>query len=270
LLLKNYAGGVDVVPVLTGVLRYCWVAMTCWARLPGVVIATRWLGKVFRWRPLGWAGILGFRERTQVVHTLPTDMLCEGCIHAGRLAPVHNVRARFAGHSTLNLDAEYHFYQWLPFFWGQSPKEFDYWKELLRIGQVALQTIDQHPADDVSPEVVAARQALSTAEHALLGENWYWPEFPDFPGRERVCAGRKLKAYIEGKLQHVHVPAGMNLDDFERRVPAVMCRRFSEALLERDTETPREHVIRCLQPDVLLTVSICDVIAQELADRGRA
>jgi hypothetical protein len=248
-LVKNYIGGVDIVPALTGLLRSAWVFLTCLMRLPGIVRVTQWLGKLLRWRPLGWVGILGFRDREPVVHTQLYDTICEKCAQIGTSVPIHNVRSRFGGHSTMNEDSEYHFYQWLPFLWGQSPKEFDYWKELCRAGNAAKLIIDRHPPGAMKPEVALARQNLSAAEQALLDGIWFWPSNPEFPRRARECKGRRLFDYIRAIREAMLSPTNLTDDDFARRVPATSGGRRSRIWFRRARRggnfVPRWRVRRC-------------------------
>lgn len=257
---KNYVGKLDLVPMLTGLLRATWVALTAPVRVPGVNKATHFVGAFVRWRPLGRAGQGGFHDRALVVHSQAADTICGHCAPAAS-APVHNVRARFAGHSTLNQDPDYQCFQWLPFFWGDSPDKFDYWKEICRIGDQAAKELAKHDPNVVTPALLELQTAFGNAERQLLKGPWYWPLTTD--GLSQAAHGRTLAEYLE-ELRELtpamaSAPASAKL---LKRIPALIFAKFFDALQEKRQPAPRPEVTALLEPRKVFMAAVAEAITK--------
>ncbi len=188
---KNYVGGGDFIPVFTGLLRSAWVILTWPSRLPGITRGTEFVANFVRWRALGWAGQQGFHDRETIVHSQRADTICGICVPGSISAAVHNVGARFAGHSTLNKDADYQCFQWLPFLWTDSADKFDYWKGICTIGNQAATALEGQAASaTVTPERVENQNALAQAERKLLDGPWYWPLNNNWLSHDEPLTGR--------------------------------------------------------------------------------
>lgn len=261
---KNYVGGIDVVPVFTGSLRTVWVLLTSPARIPGIIRGTEFIGNLLHWRPLGWAGQRGFRDREPVVHSLPADTMCPMCVPGGNSAAVHNVRARFAGHSTINGDADYQCFQWLPFLWADSPVKFDYWKALCTLGHQAATALQgQIRGGVLTSEQIVNQNALADAEHRLLSGPWYWPLNGNWLSQGGLVAGRPLRAYVEEIVDGFDTRPNVSVDVLLRRVPVIIFQKFAVALAERKSSTPRANIMALLEPRKVLVAAVCDAINME-------
>jgi prepilin signal peptidase PulO-like enzyme (type II secretory pathway) len=257
---KNYVGGVDIVPVLTGVLRWAWVCFTSPARIPGIIRGTHFLGDYVHWRPLGWAGQRGFRDREPIVHTQASDIACSACAKGAVSAVVHNVRARFAGHSTLNQDAGYQCFQWLPFLWADTPDKFDYWKGICTLGQQAAVALESLQSGVVSPAQIENQNALAQAEQLLLEGPWYWPLNANSLNPGVLKVGRSLRGYVEDIVANFPTKLSVDVDTILKRIPTIVFRKFTAALNEKAQTNPRPEITSLLEPRKTLVAAVCDAI----------
>ena len=253
---KNYVGGLDFVPILTSLLRAVWVLFTLPFRLPMLKSSTEFVGRFMRWRPLGAAGQRGFSNRDGVVHSQDADVTCEVCAEGAR-AVVHNVKSRFSGHSTINQDADYQCFQWLPFLWGDSPDKFDYWKGICWIGHEALVALEGVAPGQATPEAVELRLALHNATQRLLAGPWYWPLNTEQPDAV-TGQGRPMRDYVEQILNQLPGTGKPSVEAVLQRVPTLIFIKFAEALTARQQLDANPLVTGLLEPRRALIASVCE------------
>jgi hypothetical protein len=160
--------------------------------------------------------------------------------------PVHNIRARFAGHGSLNDDPNYQVFHWLPCLWGDTPDKFDWWKENCRIGYDALTALKGIPRAAFAPEAIEHRLALRTAERNLIEGPWYFP-LTELDERA-VVRGRTLRAYVEDILNSMELVPKPDVDEILKRVPVYVFSNVAEALKEKKKQDGNERKIALLEP----------------------
>jgi hypothetical protein len=185
---------------------------------------------------------------------LADDVACGKCAHD--VAAVHNVLSRFAGHSTLNGDPDFQLFQWLPFLWGDCPPNFDYWKELCRLGDRARRELDKAGEGPLTVDVLTNRLSLSSAEQHLLHGPWAFPYSPLLPPPRNPAP---LSKYVE-EIVNTALPEARGFEaELLRRLPVVIFARVAAALKERKQPAPRHEVLSSLHPSVALLSAICEV-----------
>jgi hypothetical protein len=261
---SNYIGGIDPVSFATGILRDCWVCLTLPFR-SRFCDSTHWLGKLTTWRPLGSAGIWGFRLWPNIVHTQLPTAPCNACLVANERAWVHNINHGWARHSTLNKDKSFQSFSWLPLLWGMSSVEFDQWLTVCRLGSLhgrpALDAMDQ-PVEPYAPQ---NPDGLSKFEGAVLQRLWSWPIAIDAVDALAPIAGRRLQDYVADILKTIP-HAGVSASQIMNRLPKFVFDTVDGAWME-STKAEGEDVdsvkLKRLHPQVALRHAVLLAVEEQ-------
>jgi len=187
----------------------------------------------------GAAGILGFRRRKRLVHTVPSpNRMCPTCTITSRV-PIHNVWIREFGHSDVFLTPSYAAYFWLPFFFEIEPCEYS--RFVKSCWECAQEVENRRQSGTLN-------DALGGNEISLRDHRWRWLKgslakglhlaINDDPQRGRrdsdLLVDRALRqlwqcfmeaqiAYSERRPDHQEVLLSLNpVTAFERAVNSVL------------------------------------------------
>ena len=242
----NYIGRRDLVPFLTGSLRFIWYWLTFPLRLVLQAKGIAFFAQLINWRSLGSAGIFGFVNDRETVHTFKPNGICPTC-ETGEVARVHNIDVGWASHSSINRKTEFHNKNWLPQLWGMTGEQFLYWQNICQRGCYFSPT-EEYPIPS---------EDFQQCEKELRKYKWSWPTAAT---SSCIAPRRILSEYVKEILVQIEENPNRT-DELMRRIPSYLFKIVETARLaafsnddEGSDAVSRLHPQSALKHAVLLAL----------------